>query len=224
MSHSLNLRPLIIKVENVASRAQAEEWLAAQTETVRAVTTIAKSGAIVQQPFVEEGACVDPTAQLIGGVIIKRGCYVGPFAVVRLDEKEGAEPLVFGEDSNLQDCAIVHSTTTQIGRRVIVAHQSIVHGAKIEDDVTIYIQAVVDGGGTVIGRGSFLHQGSYVGKGVRIPKGRYIAPGQKVLTQADADVLPPVPSELVQIRDHVLEHNRAHVSRHLEAQCINNDD
>ncbi len=220
MSYDLNLRPLTVKVENVDTRAQAVEWLAGQPEIVRAVTTIAGDGAIVQRPFVDEGACVDSTAQLIGGVIIKRGCYVGPFAVVRLDEKDGVEPFVLGEDSNLQDCAIVHSTTMRIGSRVIVAHQSIVHGAEVEDDVTIYIQAVVDGGGTVINRGSFLHQGSYVGKGVRVPEGRYVSPGQKVLTQAEADALPPVPAELIKIRDHVLKHNRTHVSRHLEAQRL----
>ena len=96
-----------------------------------------------------------------------------------------------------------------------MAHQSIVHGAVVEDDVTIYIQAVVDGGGTVIGKGAFLHQGSYVGKGVRIPEHRYVAPGQRVLTQAEADALGPIPEALLHVRAHVLELNDAHVKRYL---------
>ncbi len=209
-----NFRPLVVEIDGVDSLSQAEQWLAFQPESVRAVTSIADGGVIVQRPLARPGAFVDDTAQLIGGIIIEPGCYIGPYAVLRLDEKETIEPMVVGEDSNIQDGAVVHSTTVRIGSRVIVAHQAIVHGAEVEDDVTIYIQAVVDGGGTVIGRGSFLHQGSYVGKGIRIPSERYVEPGRKLLTQSDADALPPVPEELVQIRNHVLEHNRAHVSRH----------
>jgi carbonic anhydrase/acetyltransferase-like protein (isoleucine patch superfamily) len=148
-------------------------------------------------------------------MIISKGCYVGPYAVVRLDEKPSAEPLVVGEDTNLQDCSVVHATTQHIGRRVIVAHQSIVHGAVVEDDVTIYIQAVVDGGGTVLGRGSFLHQGSYVGKGLRVPEGRYVEPGRRVLNQAEADALGPVPDALRAVREHVMECNALHTKRYL---------
>jgi carbonic anhydrase/acetyltransferase-like protein (isoleucine patch superfamily) len=209
-----NCRSLPIPVTGVSSAEQAETWLGKQSETVRRVTKVCDSGMLVQCPFIEDGTYVDPTAQLIGGVIVRSGCYVGPFAIVRLDEKPSLEPLVVGQDSNIQDCAIVHSTTQSIGSRVIVAHQAIVHGAVIEDDVTIYIQAVADGDGTVIGRGSFLHQGAYVGKGIRVPGGRYVAPGVKVLTQNEADRLPAVPDALIAVRNHVLEHNRAHVATH----------
>jgi carbonic anhydrase/acetyltransferase-like protein (isoleucine patch superfamily) len=99
---------------------------------------------------------------------------------------------------------------------VIVAHQAIVHGAVLQDEVTLYIQATADGAGTQIGRGSFLNQGSYVGKGIKVPPGRHVAPGQKVLTQKEADQLPPVPEQLVGIQKHVLELNRLHVERHLQ--------
>jgi len=193
----------------------ARMWLDAQSETVRRVTRVDPSGRLVQEPVVEDGAWVDPTARLIGGMIIGAGCYVGPYAVIRLDEKPSPEPLIIGRGSNVQDGAVIHSTTQRIGSRVIVAHQAIVHGAIVEDDVTIYIQAVVDGGGTVIGRGAFLHQGSYVGKGVHVPPGRYVEPGRKVLTQAEADALGPVPGALLHVREHVLESNDAHVRRYL---------
>lgn len=208
-----NLRPLPLKLQPEDPAA----WLAEQSEAIRRVTSVEGAGQLVQRPVVEPGAYVDPTAQLIGGVIVRKGCYVGPYAVVRLDEKPTPEPLVLDEGSNLQDGAVVHSTTQHIGRRVIVAHQSIVHGAAIEDGVTIYIQATVDGGGTVVGRGSFLHRGSYVGKAVRISPDRYVAPGQCVLTQAEADGLPPVPDALRAIAAHVLESNDEHVQTHTRA-------
>jgi carbonic anhydrase/acetyltransferase-like protein (isoleucine patch superfamily) len=195
-------------------RGGAARWLAAQPEDVRRVTFVGKDGNLFQRPFVAPGAWVDPTARLMGGVVVSRGCFVGPYAVIRLDEKGSIRPLVIGEDSNVQDCAIVHSTTTTIGRRVIVAHQAIVHGAHVEDDVTIYIQAVVDGGSAVIGAGSFLHQGSYVGRDVVLRPGSYVEPGRKVLTQAEADSLPLLPDELKRIRDRVLAQNLRHVETH----------
>jgi len=198
----------------LGSRDDARRWLDAQSEAVRRVTRIDPRGRLVQEPVVEDGAWVDPTARLIGGMIIGASCYVGPYAVIRLDEKPTSEPLIIGRGSNVQDCAVIHSTTQRIGSRVIVAHQAIVHGAIVEDDVTIYIQAVVDGG-AIIGRGAFLHQGCYVGKGVRVPEGRYVEPGRKLLAQADADALGPVPEALLHVREHVLESNDAHVKRYL---------
>jgi carbonic anhydrase/acetyltransferase-like protein (isoleucine patch superfamily) len=205
--------PLDVGVEETAPAAR--RWLETQSEAVRRVTRIDAAGRLLQEPCIEDGAFVDPTARLIGGMIIGAGCYVGPYAVIRLDEKPSPEPLVIGAGSNVQDCAVIHSTTQRIGSRVIVAHQAIVHGAVVEDDVTIYIQAVVDGGGSVIGRGAFLHQGCYVGKGVRIPPGRYVEPGRKVLAQAEADALGPIPEALLHVRAHVLESNDAHVRRYL---------
>ncbi|MDJ0762913.1 MAG: hypothetical protein QNJ97_07995 [Myxococcota bacterium] len=209
-----NLRPLVVDVPGITTRDSALRWLEQQNKAIQAVTSVAKDGTLVQTPAVSKDAYVDPTAQLIGGVIVERGCYIGPCAVIRLDEIDPMAPLVIEEDSNVQDGALVHSTTRRIGSRVIVAHQAIVHGADVDSDVTIYIQAVVDGGGTVIGKGSFLHQGSYVGKNIQVPDNRYVAPGVKVLTQAEADTLPPIPAPLNQLRATVLEHNRSHVTRH----------
>ncbi|MBU1238851.1 hypothetical protein KKF84_02560, partial [Myxococcota bacterium] len=139
----------------------------------------------------------------------------------RLDEVDIHDPLIIGENSNIQDCAVVHSTTTKIGSRVIVAHQAVVHGAVLEDDVTVYIQATVDGNGTVIGKGSFLHQGSYVGKGVNVPENSYVAPGQKVMCQEQADALPPVPESLKRIHENVMAHNREHCVNHLALKHLN---
>jgi carbonic anhydrase/acetyltransferase-like protein (isoleucine patch superfamily) len=192
-----------------------KQWLENSSENIKKVTCLNSDGDLMQSQYIEDEAFVDPTALLVGGMVIGRGCYIGPYAVIRLDEVDSPEPMIMGEYSNIQDCAVIHSTTTKIGSRVIIAHQSIVHGAVIEDDVTIYIQAVVDGGGTVIGKGSFLHQGSYVGKNIQVAAGRYVAPGVKILTQEEADSLPSVPPELVRIAQSVLKHNKYHAKNHL---------
>ena len=212
----MNLRPFPLFIDEVTDRDAAERWLDKQPQDVRRVTWVDAEGRLMQKPVVDPGSYVDPHALLIGGLIIRPGCYIAPFAVVRLDENNVPDPLIVGAESNIQDHALVHSHTTRIGDRVIVAHQAVVHGAVLEDDVTLYIQAGADGNGTVIGRGSFLNEGSYVGKGIKVPPGRHVAPGQKVLTQAEADALPPVPEKLVEIQKHVLELNQLHVRRHLK--------
>ncbi len=209
-----NLRPFILKCVDLAGR-DPHEWLSTQPDDVRAVTQVEPDGTLFQHPVVEPGACVDPTALLTGGVIVRAGCYVGPYSVVRLDEKADPFPLVIERDTNLQDFSVVHANAHHIGERVIVAHQAIVHGGNFEDDVTIYIQAVVVGGGTTIGKGSMLHQGSYVGKGIEVAPNRYVPPGQKVMTQKEADRLGPVPESLKRLHDRVLECNMAHTRRYL---------
>ena len=207
------MRPLVIA--GPMSIPEFAAFMQNLTEDARAVTFRRPDGMVAQEACIHPEAYVDPTALLFGGIVVKAGVYIGPYAVIRLDEKNSPEPLIIGEESNIQDGAIVHSTTRSIGRKVIVAHQAIVHGAEIHDDVTIYIQAVVDGGGTVVRPGCFLHQGCYIGKHITLSPGRYVAPGVKVLTQQQADALPDVPAELLKVREHVLADNAAHVRRYL---------
>ncbi len=216
MSTKDNLRPFPLFVDGCHNRQDAEAWLRGQPEEVQRVTWVDAEGNLMQRPVVEDGTYVDPSALLIGGMILRPGSYVGPQAVVRLDENNVPAPMILGVESNIQDFALVHSHTTRIGDRVIVAHHAVVHGAVVEDDAALYIQAVADGGGTVIGQGSFLNQGAYVGKGIKIPPQRHVPPGAKILTQSEADALGPVPEQIEAIRLHVLELNRLHVQRHLK--------
>ncbi len=191
------------------------EWLEGQSDEVKAVSFLLSDGTLAQKPVVEDGAYVHPTAQLIGGIIVRKGAFIGPYAVIRLDEKTALEPLIIDEEANVQDGAIVHSTASRIGRRAIVAHQAIVHGARMEDGAALYIQAVADSG-AVIGEGSFLHQGSYVGKNIEIAPGRLVPAGAKILTQREADSLPPVPDDIKAIMQHVVEDNISHARKYIK--------
>jgi carbonic anhydrase/acetyltransferase-like protein (isoleucine patch superfamily) len=174
-------------------------------------------GQIVQAPFVEEGAHVDARAELTGGVYVSRGVFIAPTAIVRMDEKDALEPLIIGEDTNLQDEVLVHAHDGRIGARCIVAHNAILHGAKLGDDVTVYIKAIVDTGAE-IGDGAFIDAGAYVGRGVRVPPGRYVRPLQAVCTTADADALPPVEAAHRHMQAEVLRMNRDHARHYERAQ------
>ena len=65
-----------------------------------------------------------------------------------------------------------------------------------------------------------IGRGAYVGKGIRVPSDRYVAPGCNVLNQEQADALPPVPDNLINLRRSVLEMNKDHVARHLASERI----
>jgi len=101
-------------------------------------------------PKIASTALIHPTATIVGRVRIGERAFVGPNAVIRADEvgSEGfIEPIVVGEDSNIQDCAIIHAlggTGVEIGRKTSIAHAAIVHGpCKIGDRCFIGFHSVV---------------------------------------------------------------------------------
>jgi NDP-sugar pyrophosphorylase family protein len=63
-------------------------------------------------PQVHPTALIDPSAQIIGNVIIGKDVFIGPLTVIRSDERgpDGkVAPIVIGEEVNIQDGVIIHS-------------------------------------------------------------------------------------------------------------------
>jgi carbonic anhydrase/acetyltransferase-like protein (isoleucine patch superfamily) len=85
-------------------------------------------------PQVDPTALIDPSAQIIGNVIIGKNVFIAPLAVIRADERgpDGVvAPISIGEEANIQDGVIIHShggATVTIGARTSVAHASAIHG------------------------------------------------------------------------------------------------
>lgn len=85
-------------------------------------------------PEIAPTAYIHPTATVIGRVRIGDRAFVGPHAVIRADEAgpdETVEPIIIGESTNVQDCAIIHAlggTGVTIGPRTSVAHAAVIHG------------------------------------------------------------------------------------------------
>lgn len=201
-----------------ASIEAVEEALKIASEGARVTNRIDReNGLVLQLPFVEDHAFVDGMADLFGGVYISTGCFVGPAASIRLDEKTSLEPLVIGRDTNLQDHVIVHAHPGGIGSRVIIAHDAVVHGCVLEDDVTVYIKAIVDTG-AYISQGVFIDAGAYVGRNVRVPPNRYVAPMRTVLSSDEAAGLPEVNEEHRAMQKLVLRMNVEHTRRYLREQ------
>lgn len=106
-------------------------------------------------------------ATVVGDVKMGDNCTVWFNAVVRGD----VNYIKIGDDTNIQDGAVLHCTyekaSTEIGSRVSVAHNAIVHGCIIEDEV-------------LIGMGAIIMDDAYIGKGAVIAAGAIVLPGTKV--------------------------------------------
>jgi len=120
------------------------------------------------KPEIHESTFVDETAVVIGNVKIGKNCGVFPCAVIRGDENS----IEIGEGSNIQDCCILHVDADHkltIGKNVSIGHGAMVHGATIEDESLIGINATVLNGAK-IGRGSVVGANALVTADMIVPE------------------------------------------------------
>lgn len=125
--------------------------------------------AITQTPNIDPTAWIAPGATVYGRVSVGARSSIWFGAVVRGDH----ERIDIGEDSNLQDGAILHvdpHSPCKIGNRVSLGHRALVHGATVEDDVLIGIAANVLSR-AVIGKGAFIAAGALVLEETVVPPG-----------------------------------------------------
>lgn len=106
-------------------------------------------------------------ATLVGDVKMGQNCTVWFNAVIRGDVHE----IVIGNDTNIQDGAVIHCTFqkagTYIGDKVSIAHNAVVHGCTIHDNVLIGMGAIVMDhvvvhSGAVIAAGAVVLSGTIV--------------------------------------------------------------
>jgi carbonic anhydrase/acetyltransferase-like protein (isoleucine patch superfamily) len=125
----------------------------------------------LENPVVDAEAWVAPGAVLAGRITIRRGASIWYNCVLRSD-LEGAE-IVVGEDSNIQDGAVVHvdeNLSCRIGARVTVGHGAVLHATDVGDDCLIGMGAVVLSG-SKIGRGAVIAAAALVPEGMEVPPG-----------------------------------------------------
>ena len=143
-------------------------------------------------PSVPSNAYVDPSAQVIGDVILGERSSIWMNAVVRGD----VHHIRIGAGSNVQDCAVVHGQRNLypvlIGDGVTIGHNATVHGCVLEDDVLIGMGAIVLNG-VQIGAGSIIAAGAVIPERTIIPPRSLVAgvPGKirRVLGDADLELI-----------------------------------
>jgi carbonic anhydrase/acetyltransferase-like protein (isoleucine patch superfamily) len=109
-------------------------------------------------------------ATVVGEVVMGDNCTVWFNAVVRGD----VHSITVGDNTNIQDGAVIHCTyqkaKTVIGSNVSIAHNAIVHGCTIEDNVLIGMGAIVMDD-AVIGAYSVIAAGAVVLPGTIVEPG-----------------------------------------------------
>ncbi len=138
-------------------------------------------------PVVAASAFVDPSAQVIGEVVLGERSSVWPCAVIRGD----TGVIRIGNDSNIQDHSVLHSDDgfpLVIGERVTVGHSVTLHGCLIEDECLLGIGCIVLNGAK-IGTGSVIAAGALVAEGTVIPPGSLVmgVPGKVKRAVSDAE-------------------------------------
>jgi carbonic anhydrase/acetyltransferase-like protein (isoleucine patch superfamily) len=124
-------------------------------------------------PRIAVSAFIDPSAQIIGDVVIGERSSVWPNVTVRGD----VHYIRIGDESNIQDNSCLHVELNQhplvMGNRVTVGHSVTLHGCDIEDDCLIGIGAVVLNGAR-IRTGSIVAAGALVPEGMEVPAGSLV--------------------------------------------------
>jgi carbonic anhydrase/acetyltransferase-like protein (isoleucine patch superfamily) len=139
-------------------------------------------------PDIAADTYVAPSADVIGTVRLCAGASVWFGAVLRGDN----DWIVIGERSNIQDGTVIHTDPglpTQIGARVTVGHQALLHCCTVGDESLIGNGAIVLDG-VRIGARCVIAAGSLIPPGKEIPEGSVVmgAPGKVVRRIEDNDV------------------------------------
>jgi carbonic anhydrase/acetyltransferase-like protein (isoleucine patch superfamily) len=123
---------------------------------------------------------------VVGEVVMGDNCTVWFNAVVRGD----VHSITIGNNTNIQDGAIIHCTyqraKTVIGSNVSIAHNAIVHGCTVEDNVLVGMGAIIMDG-AVIGSNSVIAAGAIILPGTIVEQGSMWAgnPGKRMKEVSD---------------------------------------
>ncbi len=155
-------------------------------------------------PRIAVSAYVDPSAQVIGDVVIGERSSVWPNVTIRGD----VNYIRIGDECNVQDNSCLHVQLNThpllLANRISVGHSVTLHGCEIEDDCLIGIGAMVLNG-VRVGRGSIVAAGALVPEGMQVPPGSIVmgVPGKvrRAVTEAEHERIVRTSSNYVRYRE-----------------------
>lgn len=120
-------------------------------------------------PRIPPSCYVDPSAQILGDVVLGERSSVWMNAVLRGD----VNAIRLGSCSNVQDCSVLHGQRNKypviVGDWVTIGHNATVHGCVVEDMVVI-------GMGARVLNDSRIGEGSIVAAGAVVPEHTVVPP------------------------------------------------
>lgn len=145
----------------------------------------------------DESVLLAEGARVAGDVTLGKEVNIWYNAVLRGDD--GA--IVVGDETNIQDCAVLHEETT-VGRGCTIGHGAIVHGCTVGDNTLV-------GMGAVILNGARIGSNCIVGAGALVT-GKMDAPDGVMILGSPAKVVRP-------LTEAEIESNRVSARGYLEA-------
>ncbi len=134
-----------------------------------------------KEPQFGNDCFIAENAVIIGDVVMGDQCSIWYNAVIRGD----VHYIKMGNKVNVQDGAVIHCTyqksPTNIGNNVSIAHNAIVHGCTIHDNVLVGMGSIIMDD-CVIESNSIIAAGAVITKGTRVESGSVFAgvPAKKV--------------------------------------------
>ncbi len=140
-------------------------------------------------PKLGKDCFIAENAVIIGDVEMGDNCSIWYSAVIRGD----VNYIIIGNKVNIQDGAVIHATykkhPTNIGNNVSIAHNAIVHGCTIHDNVLIGMGSIVMDG-CIVNSNAIIAAGAVVTKGTIIESGTiYAGTPAKKIKDISADLL-----------------------------------
>ena len=138
-------------------------------------------------------AFIADNATVVGNVALARNVSVWYGTVIRGDVAR----IRIGEGTNIQDLTVVHPQHDEdidVGERVVIGHNVMVHGRTIGSDSLI-------GMGAILLPGSRIGSGCIIGAGSLIPMNTLIPDGSLALGSPARIIRPVSPSERTMIRE-----------------------
>ncbi len=123
-----------------------------------------------KSPIIPDSCWLAPNATIIGDVEMGEDCTIWFNAVIRGD----VNAIKMGNRVNIQDGAVIHctyqKTRTILGNNVSIAHNAIVHGCTIEDEVLVGMGAIIMDG-AYIEKNAIIGAGAIITQNTRVPSG-----------------------------------------------------
>ena len=151
-------------------------------------------------PRIHPDTWIDPSAQVIGDVILEAGVSIWPGTILRGDQDNYVK---VGRDSNVQDASVLHVTPQfpcVIGAGVTIGHGCVVHACTVMDNCRIGI-------GAVVLTGAIVEEGAQVAAGSVVPPGKVVEAGWLVMGVPARPVRKMGPEEV----DDILRNAREYV-------------
>ncbi len=127
-------------------------------------------------PVIGADSYIDPSAVIIGDVVIGDNCSIWPLTAIRGD----VNIIRIGHNTNIQDGSVLHASHAgdfnsegaelHVGNQVTVGHKTILHGCRIGNQCLI-------GMGSIVMDNAVIEDATMLGSGSLVPSGKILHSG-----------------------------------------------